>query len=110
MMADREFPLKDLEQELRNISNESAESAMITGSGGSSVAESPVDVLKRTAKADIIMMLTQDEIMAEVYREEIEPYMTEGQDLSFAQGKTSTVIFAVDVFETETSRARYSPF
>ena len=57
MMADREFPLKDLEQELRNISNESAESAMITGSGGSSVAESPVDVLKRTAKADIIMDL-----------------------------------------------------
>lgn len=57
MMADREFPLKDLEQELRNISNESAESAMITGAGGSSVAESPVDVLKRTAKADIIMDL-----------------------------------------------------
>lgn len=57
MMADREFPLKDLEQELRNISNESAESSMITGSGGSSVAESPVDVLKRTAKADIIMDL-----------------------------------------------------
>ncbi|MBR5643358.1 MAG: hypothetical protein IKW77_04165 [Salinivirgaceae bacterium] len=57
MMADREFPLKDLEQELRNIGNESAESAMITGAGGSSVAESPVDVLKRTAKADIIMDL-----------------------------------------------------
>lgn len=57
MMADREFPLKDLEQELRNISNESAESAMITGASGSSVAESPVDVLKRTAKADIIMDL-----------------------------------------------------
>ncbi|MBR2772857.1 MAG: hypothetical protein IKD78_12760 [Bacteroidales bacterium] len=57
IMADREFPLKDLEQELRNISNESAESAMITGATGSSVAESPVDVLKRTAKADIIMDL-----------------------------------------------------
>ena len=57
IMADREFPLKDLEQELRNISNESAESAMITGASGSSVAESPVDVLKRTAKADIIMDL-----------------------------------------------------
>lgn len=57
IMADREFPLKDLEQELRNIASESAESAMITGSGGSSVSESPVDVLKRTAKADIIMDL-----------------------------------------------------
>lgn len=57
IMADREFPLKDLEQELRNIANESAESAMLTGSGGSSVSESPIDVLKRTAKADIIMDL-----------------------------------------------------
>ncbi len=57
IMSDREFPLKDLEQELRNIANESAESAMLTGSGGSSVTESPIDVLKRTAKADIIMDL-----------------------------------------------------
>ncbi len=57
IMADREFPLKDLEQELRNIANESAESTMLTGSGGSSVSESPIDVLKRTAKADIIMDL-----------------------------------------------------
>lgn len=57
IMADREFPLKDLEQELKSIANESAESAMLTGKSGGSIVESPVDVLKRTAKADIIMDL-----------------------------------------------------
>lgn len=57
IMSDREFPLKDLEQELRNIANESAESSLIMGSAGGSVVESPIDVLKRTAKADIIMDL-----------------------------------------------------
>lgn len=57
IMSDREFPLKDLEQELRNIANESAESAMLTGSEGGGIVESPIDVLKRTAKADIIMDL-----------------------------------------------------
>ncbi len=57
IMSDREFPLKDLEQEMRNIANESAESSLIMGSAGGSVVESPIDVLKRTAKADIIMDL-----------------------------------------------------
>ena len=57
IMSDREFPLKDLEQELRNIANESAESSLIMGSAGGSIVESPIDVLKRTAKADIIMDL-----------------------------------------------------
>ena len=57
IMSDREFPLKDLEQELRNIANESAESSLIAGSAGGSVVESPIDILKRTAKADIIMDL-----------------------------------------------------
>ena len=57
IMSDREFPLKDLEQELRNMSNESAETSLLTGSMGGSVVESPIDALKRTAKADIIMDL-----------------------------------------------------
>lgn len=57
IMSDREFPLKDLEQELRNMANESAESSMLTGASGGAVVESPIDVLKRTAKADIIMDL-----------------------------------------------------
>ena len=32
----------------------------------------------------------------------------EGIDLSFAAGKKDAWLYAVDVFETETSRARYS--
>jgi len=57
IMADREFPLKDLEQELKNIANEAAESSVMTGKDGGGIVESPIDILKRTAKADIIMDL-----------------------------------------------------
>ena len=58
IMADRGFPLKDLETELKNLAQESAESSMLTSSSsGSEMAESPIDQLKRTAKADIIMDL-----------------------------------------------------
>jgi hypothetical protein len=58
MMADRGFPLKDLEQEMKNLANEAAETSMIAStSSGSAIAESPIDVIKRTAKADIIMDL-----------------------------------------------------
>ncbi|MFO8021091.1 MAG: DUF6175 family protein [Perlabentimonas sp.] len=61
IMADRGFPLKDLEMELRNLEREQAEAAMLTsGSTGSEIAESPVDMLKRTAKADIILDLSFD--------------------------------------------------
>ena len=60
-MADRGFPLKDLEMELRNLEREAAESAMLmSSSSGSEMAESPIDILKRTAKADIIMDLSFD--------------------------------------------------
>ncbi len=58
LMADRGFPLKNAESVLKSIANESAEDAMLTSKGGASVAESPVDKLKKTAKADIIMQLT----------------------------------------------------
>lgn len=58
IMADRGFPLKDLEQELKNLAQEAAESNMMTSSSsGSAISESPIDILKRTAKADIIMDL-----------------------------------------------------
>jgi hypothetical protein len=61
IMADRGFPLKDLEMELRNLEREAAEAAMLgSTSSGSDMAESPVDMLKRTAKADIIMDLSFD--------------------------------------------------
>jgi hypothetical protein len=59
IMADRGFPLKDLEMELKNLEREAAEAAMLSSSSsGSEMAESPVDMLKRTAKADIILDLS----------------------------------------------------
>lgn len=59
IMADRGFPLKDLEQELKNLETQSAELSMLTSkSSGAGIAESPIDALKRTAKADIIMDLS----------------------------------------------------
>ena len=58
MMADRGFPLVNLESALNNMEQESAEIAMLTSKSGGGIAESPIDILQRTAKADIIMQLT----------------------------------------------------
>ena len=58
MMAERGFPLKNAESVLKGLASESAENAMLTSKGGASVAESPMDKLKKSAKADIIMQLT----------------------------------------------------
>lgn len=59
IMSDRGFPLKDLEQELKNLATQGAELAMLSSkTSGSGVAESPIDALKRTAKSDIIMDLS----------------------------------------------------
>ncbi len=57
IMADRGFPLKDMEAEFKKLESEAAEMSMITSKMGSMIAESPIDALKRTAKADIIMDL-----------------------------------------------------
>ena len=53
LMANRGFPLKDLEASLKTLKNESAEDAMLTSKMGDAIAESPIDILRRTAKADI---------------------------------------------------------
>jgi hypothetical protein len=59
IMAERGFPLKDLEAEMKNLEKEAAEMSMMTSSSsGSDMAESPIDILKRTAKADIILDLS----------------------------------------------------
>lgn len=57
LMADRGFPLKDLQQTLKTINNDAAEDALISSKAGSAVAESPLDRLRRRAKPDIIMEL-----------------------------------------------------
>jgi hypothetical protein len=58
LMIDRGFPLKDAEQELKAIEARAAEDNMTTStSTGSSISESPVDMLKNKAKADIIIQI-----------------------------------------------------
>lgn len=57
MMAERGFPLKNLEAALKGLKNQSAEDAMLTSKDGAEVSESPIDKLKKTAKADIIIQL-----------------------------------------------------
>ena len=42
-----------------------------------------------------------------IYNEVVELLKKEGIDVSYAEGKQEPVLFCVDVFETETSRARY---
>jgi hypothetical protein len=58
IMADRGFPLKDLEQSLKSLQQEDAELSLIQSkTSGSTILESPSDKLKRVAKADIVLDL-----------------------------------------------------
>lgn len=52
-LAARGFETKDLNAALKSVRQEKAEDAMTTSRQGADLAESPVDVLRRTAKADI---------------------------------------------------------
>ncbi len=58
MMSERGFPLKDLETIMKQLEEDAAEDAMRTSKSGAEVSESPIDMLKKKAKADIIMELT----------------------------------------------------
>ncbi len=55
MMSERGFDLKLLEQALRTLDAEAAEDAMLTSKTGGELSETPLDKLKKTAKADILM-------------------------------------------------------
>jgi len=57
LMAERGFPLKKMEDVMKNLASESSEDAMLTSKSGSGVSESPIDKLKKTAKADIWMQI-----------------------------------------------------
>lgn len=56
-MADRGFPLVDLSATISSIERRQAEDELITSKQGAAIAESPLDQLRRTAKADIILSL-----------------------------------------------------
>ena len=58
LMAERGFPLESMESALKTLSSESAEDALLTSKTGAGISESPIDKLKKTAKADIWMQVT----------------------------------------------------
>lgn len=57
LMADRGFPLKDLQQTLKSLDNIAAEDMVTTSKAGDGLMENPIDRLRATAKADIILEL-----------------------------------------------------
>ncbi|KAA5535103.1 hypothetical protein F0919_10960 [Taibaiella lutea] len=59
MMAERGFPAKNMESAIKSLELEESEDAILISKASSSqIAESPIDKLKKTAKADIIIQLT----------------------------------------------------
>ena len=58
MLSQRDFDAKNLKSQLDKIESAAAEEAMRSSKyGGAEVAESPIDALKKVAKADIILKL-----------------------------------------------------
>lgn len=58
LFAERQFPLVSLEQTLKNIAQERAEENLTTSKSGNELAETPLDLISRVAKADIRLELT----------------------------------------------------
>jgi hypothetical protein len=58
LMAERDFPLKNLESALKSLESDAAEDNMMMSKSGSEVQETPIDALKKVAKADIIIQIT----------------------------------------------------
>jgi hypothetical protein len=58
LMSDQGFPLKDAEQELKILEQRTAEDNMtMSSSSSSSLSETPLDMLKKRAKADIVLQI-----------------------------------------------------
>lgn len=58
LMAERGFQLKLMESAIKSLSEQSAEDAMATSKDGAQISETPIDKLKKVAKADIWMQIT----------------------------------------------------
>ena len=59
MMAERGFPLKDLEATIKSIEKRTAENNLTQSkTSGASLSESPLDQIRQTAKSDIILDLS----------------------------------------------------
>lgn len=79
LMADRGFPLQDMQQSLKSINNISTEDRLLTSrTSGATIAESPLDRLRRTAKADILLEV--DWTISEVGPKKTVTYNLKGLD------------------------------
>ena len=59
MMAERGFPLKNMESAIKTLESNAVEDNLRSSKdSGASVNESPIDAIKKAAKADIIIQLT----------------------------------------------------
>jgi hypothetical protein len=86
LMIDRGFPLKDAEQEIKAIEARTAEDNMTSSStSGSGISESPLDKLKKKAKADIIIQI----------------WWTVNKDV---QGQGKVLSFVLEAFDAYTSK------
>lgn len=56
-MSDRSFPLKDLSAVTKSLETNQAMDAVTTTKSGAGLSESPLDIIKRNANADIIIEL-----------------------------------------------------
>lgn len=83
-MQENNFPIEDLEQKLKSMNDDDIISSAISGKqGGGATEESPLDVLTRTAKPDILISL----------------------DISVQrQGPRMTVNFALDAFDAYSNK------
>lgn len=57
VLTDLGYSVKDSEQEIKKIAAAQAEDNVTTSSSGAMIAESPLDILKRKTKADIIIQI-----------------------------------------------------
>ena len=79
LMADRGFPLQDMQQWLKTINNIAAEDRLLASrTSGATIAESPLDRLRRTAKADILLEV--DWTISEVGPKKTVTYNLKGLD------------------------------
>lgn len=58
IMADRGFPLENLETALKSLKTENVERDLYTDKNGSSLQSSPLDMLYRAAAADLVLQLS----------------------------------------------------
>lgn len=57
VLTDYGYSLKDTEQELKKMARDETEDVVTSSKSGSALAESPLDILKRSSKADIIIQI-----------------------------------------------------